>query len=236
MNKLSSVVNTDPYDKVSECIQFTIDDISDPFVLNNVMTVGQQYTFSLWLMSEIDASLSIAGEVFSSVNAWREHSITFIADCADLSFNFDTVGTYYIYHPQLETGNKATDWTPAPEDQSDELATRFSIELGKIEAEFESVRTTVNELGESITERYYKNITEDENGITITDSDDVFSVQVDNVEGFTIRKDGEIRSQLKDDNFYTGNMVVKTTERAQLGNFAFIPRSDGSISFLKVGD
>lgn len=236
MNGLSSVTKTDPYNKVSECIQFTIDDTRDPFVLNDIMTIGQEYTFSLWLMSEMDASLTVVGNTFNSVNAWQEYSITFTAEGADLLLRFDTAGIYYIYHPQLEAGNKATDWTPAPEDQSDELATRFSIELGKIEAEFESVRTTVNELGESISERYYKNITEDENGITITDSDDVFSVQVDNVEGFTIRKDGEIRSQLKDDNFYTGNMVVKTTERAQLGNFAFIPRSDGSISFLKVGD
>lgn len=236
MNVLSSVTKTDPYDKVSECIQFTIDDVKDPFVLDDIMTVGQEYTFSLWLMSENNASLSVEGHTFDSVNVWQEYFITFTAEGSDLVLHFDTVGIYYIYHPQLETGNKATDWTPAPEDQSEEVATRFSIELGKIEAEFESVRTTVNELGERITERYYKNITEDENGITITDSDDVFSVNVDNVEGFTIRKDGEIRSQLKDDNFYTGNIVVETNERAQFGNFAFVPRSDGSISFLKVGD
>ena len=36
--------------------------------------------------------------------------------------------------------------------------------------------------------------------------------------------------------FYTGNMVVKADERAQLGSFAFIPRGDGSLMFLKVGD
>ena len=35
--------------------------------------------------------------------------------------------------------------------------------------------------------------------------------------------------------FHTGNIVVETNERAQFGNFAFIPRSNGSLSFLKVG-
>lgn len=35
--------------------------------------------------------------------------------------------------------------------------------------------------------------------------------------------------------FYTGNIIVRVTERAQFGNFAFIPRTDGSLSFLKVG-
>ena len=36
--------------------------------------------------------------------------------------------------------------------------------------------------------------------------------------------------------FHTGNIVVDVNERAQFGNFAFVPRSDGSLSFLKVGD
>jgi hypothetical protein len=36
-------------------------------------------------------------------------------------------------------------------------------------------------------------------------------------------------------NFYTGNIVVLVNERAQFGNFAFIPRSNGSLDFLKVG-
>ena len=35
--------------------------------------------------------------------------------------------------------------------------------------------------------------------------------------------------------FHTGNIIVDVNERAQFGNFAFIPRSDGSLSFLKVG-
>jgi hypothetical protein len=36
--------------------------------------------------------------------------------------------------------------------------------------------------------------------------------------------------------FHTGNIVVEVNERAQFGNFAFVPRSDGSLSFLKVAD
>ena len=35
--------------------------------------------------------------------------------------------------------------------------------------------------------------------------------------------------------FHTGNIIVEVNERAQFGNFAFIPRSNGSLSFLKVG-
>ena len=35
--------------------------------------------------------------------------------------------------------------------------------------------------------------------------------------------------------FHTGNIVVKVNERAQFGNYAFVPRSNGSLDFLKVG-
>lgn len=35
--------------------------------------------------------------------------------------------------------------------------------------------------------------------------------------------------------FHTGNIVVEVNERAQFGDYAFVPRSNGSLSFLKVG-
>jgi hypothetical protein len=235
MNTLATASMTDPYGKVSECIQFTIVDPSSPFVLNDIMAVGRQYTFSLWLMSEADASLMVAGKTFISTNVWNKHSVTFTADDTGLYLNFGVAGTYCIYHPQLEIGDKATDWTPAPEDQSEAMETRFTVEAGKVEAQFTVVNESIDALGKVVEEKYSKTITENENGISIGDSDGIYEIQVDNVEGVTIRKNGEVRSQLVDDDFFTGNMVVKVNERAQFGNFAFVPRSDGSLSFLKVG-
>lgn len=41
-----------------------------------------------------------------------------------------TGATMYLYHPKLEKGNKATDWTPAPEDVAEEISeTKASITL-----------------------------------------------------------------------------------------------------------
>ena len=34
--------------------------------------------------------------------------------------------------------------------------------------------------------------------------------------------------------FHTGNIMIETNQRAQFGDFAFVPRSNGSLSFLKV--
>ena len=235
MNTLATEILTDPYGKTSECIQFTIDDPSRPFVLGDIMEIGQQYTFSLWLMSESQSSLSAAGTAFASNATWNNRSVTFTASGTNLLLSFGEAGVYYVYHPQLEIGNKVTDWTPAPEDQPEEMEARFSVEADKVQAQFVVVNETINDLGEAIKEKYIKNITENENGISIKDSNGVYEIQLDNVTGVTIRKNGVVRSQLVDDDFYTGNIVVRVEERAQLGNFAFIPRSDGSLSFLKVG-
>lgn len=37
------------------------------------------------------------------------------------------------------------------------------------------------------------------------------------------------------EDFHTGNLWIELNERARIGNFAFVPRSNGSLDFLKVG-
>ena len=64
-----------------------------------------------------------------------------------------------------------------------------------------------------------------ENAITLTIENDMIVFKRNNVPFG--RWDGV--------DFHTGNIVVEVNERAQFGNFAFIPRSDGSLMFLKVG-
>lgn len=239
MNSLSSVIMTDPYDKQSKCIRFAVETetaLTDPFILENIMTNGQQYTFSLWLMTRTPASITVAGNKLEADSSWTKHSVTFTAESTDLTIEFNNGNVYWIYHPQLEIGNKATDWKPAPEDHSEELESRFSIENDKIQAQFTEITRSVTDLGEVIESKYTKNIVENANGISITDSDGIYEIQLDNVDGVTIQKNGVIRSQLVDDDFYTGNIVIRMEERAQLGGFAFVPRSDGSLSFLKVGE
>ena len=50
----------------------------------------------------------------------------------------------------------------------------------------------------------------------------------------TFSKDGEDFGEWDGVDFHTGNIIIKVTERAQFGNFAMVPRTDGSLSFLKV--
>lgn len=235
MNVLEMYTTENPYGKSDECAKLSIYDVAEWFVLSDIMSVGTVYTFNAWIKSDDVGSVTIGESYFTTSTGWTRYKATFTAYDVNLNLVFSTPGTYYIYHPQLEIGTVATDWTPAPEDLTDEMNARFTVEADRVEAQFETLRDHITDLGETIKQKYIKTITENENGITITDSNGVYSIQLDNVEGVTIRKDGVIRSQLKDDDFYTGNIVVEVNERAQFGNFAFVPRSDGSLSFLKVG-
>lgn len=87
----------------------------------------------------------------------------------------------------------------------------------------------------------YIRFMEDENGnpsdtaMTIGSGDSVITLEIDNVKGLIFKKNGNEFGSWDGTNFHTGNIKIDVEERAQFGNFAFVPRSDGSLSFLKVG-
>lgn len=66
---------------------------------------------------------------------------------------------------------------------------------------------------------------EEGNAITLTISNDRLSFKQNGVEV----------AYLSENNLYIGNAVVKEGGTLQLGNFAYVPRADGSLSFIKVG-
>ena len=74
-----------------------------------------------------------------------------------------------------------------------------------------------------------------ENGLNIKAGENHMQLQIDN-DIISFQKDGQQFGWWDGIDFHTGNIVVDVNERAQFGNFAFVPRSDGSLSFLKVGD
>jgi hypothetical protein len=285
MNVLESYTLESPYGKSEECAKLDIFDTAEWFVFSDITTVGMEYTFSAWIRSDAVGSMTVGESYFTITTEWVRYKATFTADDIDLKLIFSTPGTYYFYHSQLELGNTATDWDPAPEDHDQAVSdatnqtnidikeqtdavrdsceamvddatkdlipksefesykeiveTRFKVETDGIDMEFYAVNDAIkgvnNELDDKFTE-LYKYITFDEHGITIGSGDSAITLQLDNSAGIIFRKNGKRFGLWDGTDFYTGNIVVRVEERAQLGNFAYVPRSDGSLSFLKVGD
>ena len=122
MNALESALTTSPTGTEEECALFKIDTVSNPFVFSNITTVGEQYTLTIWVKSTASKNLVAAGTTVAVTTEWKKHIVTFVADSANMLFQFQNTGNYYIYHAKLELGNISTDWTPAPEDSGDEFS------------------------------------------------------------------------------------------------------------------
>lgn len=153
VNLLESHSIENPQNEVDTCAKFTIDDTTMPFTFNNITTINEQYTLSFWLKTEESGSIQVYDKVFGSATEWQKYSIVFTANDTNLNIYFTNVGTYYIYHSKLEIGNKATDWTPAPEDLKStvtELTTRVvdaetAIETNANEISLKASKSEVNE-------------------------------------------------------------------------------------------
>lgn len=138
MNTLESALITSPTGTEEECALFKIDTVSNPFVFSNITTTGEQYTLAIWVKSTSAKNLVAAGKTIAVTTDWKKHIVTFVADAADMLFQFRNTGDYYIYHAKLELGNISTDWTPAPEDSGDEFSS--------VNQELEIIRESVSQL------------------------------------------------------------------------------------------
>lgn len=80
----------------------------------------------------------------------------------------------------------------------------------------------------------YKYISFANGNITLGSSENAITLTIEN-DMIVFKKNGLQFGWWDGVDFHTGNIVVAVNERAQFGNFAFVPRSNGSLSFLKVG-
>lgn len=143
MNTLDSVVISSPYGKTEECAQLVVDDTSMPFVLQDIMTVDETYTLSFWIRSTTNSKVIVTDNTFPITSEWKKHTITFTSYDVNLVFVFPKIGSYWIYHPQLEFGSVATDWSPSPEDINAETVEAVQNVQDGVDANKDSIDNAV---------------------------------------------------------------------------------------------
>ena len=136
----ATVVQTDPFGQQSEMACFTVESLPEGFCMPGIMTPGQTYTFSCWLWG---TGFSVAEGTATSPQGWQRWEHTFTAQSADLTLEFTAPGSTLVFHPQLELGSVATDWTAAPEDmESVVMATREDISRVQVASDKLSAQVT----------------------------------------------------------------------------------------------
>lgn len=124
---------------------------------------------------------------------------------------------------------------------NDRLTEAISTSMTQLENqflfEFETLRATVDEndaeAREQLTE-IYNYISFDNGNIRLGGSDSPITLTLEK-DLIVFKKNGVQFGYWDGVDFHTGNIVVEVNERAQFGDFAFVPRSNGSLSFLKIG-
>lgn len=137
----------------------------------NRLKKDETYTISFWIKSSVECELSYTGIAESQTSIsqypsnwivkteWQKFEKTFkytinnkFTDC----FYVSAICDLYISSPKLELGNKATDWTPAPEDTessitevktiAEQTADKFSwlVKSGTSATNFELTDRTAN--------------------------------------------------------------------------------------------
>ena len=117
------------------------------------------------------------------------------------------------------------------------VETQLEVIAGQITMNFTTTTEQITDVNGDLQAKFaelYKYISFSEDGITIGGSESGITLNLDN-DGIKFSKNGVAFGRWDGNDFYTGNIVVEVNERAQFGNFAFIPRTDGSLAFLKVG-
>lgn len=113
----------------------------------------------------------------------------------------------------------------------------LTVMAEKISMNFESTTTQVTDINgdlQTVVEILQKHFDFSANGLTIKAGENEVKLVLDNgIVYFELN--GQRKTTLDPDSLKTGNIYVDLNERAQFGNFAFVPRSNGSLDFLKVG-
>lgn len=168
-------------------------------------------------------------EIISSSDAIRDDMIQREVDMTE-SYNQTINNVLSGYVSIDEYGEFKNSTQTGLEDLSNDTQDKFNT--------IDSALSDLDETTNAKIAEFHKYIEFTDNGIRISSSNSAIMLELDNERGILFRKneDTEPFGCWDGNDFYTGNIVVKVTERAQFGSFAFIPRSDGSLSFLKVGE
>lgn len=121
--------------------------------------------------------------------------------------------------------------------QTSDMRSDLNLLSGKMTLDFEGVNNRVAEVNgemQTITEELAKHFVFDANGLTIKAGENDMQLRLDN--GLIkFLKNGQQFGWWDGTNFHTGSIYVELNQQARFGNFAFVPRSNGSLDFLKVG-
>ena len=195
--------------------------------------IGMNY---LYIMSD-DGNTSLAELINITTSPDRySFTITPTKDYESCSILFGYTGAsdmpvFYLRNPKLEKGNRPTDWTPAPEDTTTELAEyrqeTYSYVNESIENSEETTRTMLKEYAKTSDVEALR----EETATTFTQTAEDFTFKFDSVNERITTENGEIVRILEENAKYI-RLVDGSIVLGEKGAILTTKYSNGRISFL----
>lgn len=132
----------------------------------------------------------------------------------------------------LESYVEITDF----EENREAVQAQFEMQANKIDMNFSATSERIDNVDSVLKEEVEsreKHITFSDDGILITAGNNSMTIRIDN-DLIKFERNGKPFGTWDGVNFHTGNIVIDLNQRAQIGPIAFVPRTDGSVSVLKV--
>lgn len=173
------------------------------------LVLGQTYTISFYAKCDSNVRLEVKDDSLNNIyltyinldsKDWKLYTSTFVVtkNAAQPKIAFLTrqdTATVYLKKIKLELGDKATDWTPAPEDVDEAINTERTERQSAIETKANEITSKVSEtyVSNSAFEHYQNTVssqfTQTKNDFTwsinqsVTDAKNEMSGQIDSVNG-----------------------------------------------------
>lgn len=128
MSSFETIKRANPYGIEDDVLKLTIDSAEDSYRLPNLITEPDTYVFVIWHRTDTPCTISfdILGETVTSKSSSQWTKVVKVKKVTDLSNkNIDITPpvnsiTYY-YEAYLARGSVDTSWTPAPEDNIEDI-------------------------------------------------------------------------------------------------------------------
>ena len=157
----------------------------------------------------------------------ENNKLTFVAQELHTALVMRATGDLELNTIQLEKGNIATDWTPAPEEQEQRLsiveqtANGTKTSLQDLQSEFEAnMRYEIKEIDG-----------EQKGVLELGEFNSPFKVWIWNERISFIQDDNEVAYVSNNKLYITNGQFLNSL---RIGNFSFTPRTNGNLSFGKV--
>lgn len=128
----------------------------------------------------------------------------------------------------VQTGN-FTEYQQTVTAQMEILAGQISLRFDEATKQTENVNGDLQTVKTDLEKHFDFTI----DGLVIKAGENAMQLVIDN-DLIQFKKNGEPFGWWDGVDFHTGNIIIDVNERAQFGNYAMIPRNNGSTSFLKV--